>query len=122
MPDDAFPFGVPSVGAHLIKVAARITAATTWVRLIIADTCPKADLFSGVVRSILPSGDNLRCCSRPAPSRPKRNRANTLNTLAIDTGPKDFQPLRSKAPTGSSEPKDCRELIAARRVCLLLAP
>ena len=29
MPDDAIPFGVPSVGAHLIKVAARITAATT---------------------------------------------------------------------------------------------
>ena len=58
MPDDAIPFGVPSVGAHLIKVAARITEAAAWVRLTFADTCPKADLFSEVVRSLLPSGDN----------------------------------------------------------------
>jgi hypothetical protein len=62
MPDDAIPCGVPSVGAHPIKVAARITATATWVRLIIADKCPKADLFSGVVRSLLPSGDNPPRC------------------------------------------------------------
>jgi hypothetical protein len=41
---------------HLIKIAARIIETATRVRIAFAAACPKAELFSGLVRSFLPAG------------------------------------------------------------------
>jgi len=59
---DAIPSPQPLATAEfttlrlrLIKIAARITEATTRVRIAFAAACPQADLFSGLVRSFLPA-------------------------------------------------------------------
>jgi len=41
---------------RLLKIAARITETATRVRIAFAATCPEAELFSGVARSLQPAG------------------------------------------------------------------
>lgn len=60
---DAIPHPQPLATAEfntlrlrLIKIAARITEATTRVRIAFAAACPEAALFSGLVRVFLPAG------------------------------------------------------------------
>jgi hypothetical protein len=60
---DAIPHPQPLATAEfttlrlrLIKIAARITEATTRVRIAFAAACPEAALFSGLVRAFQPAG------------------------------------------------------------------
>jgi len=44
--------GFTTLRLHLLKIAGRITETATRVRIAFANTCPEAELFRGVARSL----------------------------------------------------------------------